>query len=395
MKPAVVVLCPVLLALAGLVLFWSLLASQAHQFETKADDLAEGIRVSLIDLEGNVVYDTAGGSLPNHAGREEIEAAKRGRGTRTTIRESETLHTTTLYHARRVGDNIVRVAIPYQSAVEAKKIIQRGFLLATLSGGYVIVLVFLLVRFHKRRIRRLAADRKMQRQRITRLAEQEAFRRDFLSNVTHEIKTPVTAILGAVELLEEDELPDGQRDKLHHILKGQAGRLNALSEDILALARLEQDTDAPRHDWEPHDLAAIVRTAIEYARPSAERASIELRAETEPVIRPCDDHAVEEALSNLLENAIRYSGAGVVRLRLRKRDDGKGEISVSDDGIGIAPENQPRLFERFYRVDKDRSREKGGTGLGLAIVKHVARLHGGDVTLVSRPGEGCTFTMVL
>ena len=389
------ILYPVFLALAGLLLIWGLLVTQARQIQGKADDLAEGVRVSLIDLDGDVVYDTEGGPLPNHAGRAEFEAAKSGEPQRTIVRQSETLQTPTLYHARRVGDYIVRIAVPYQSAIETKKIIQRGFFAAGLSGAYVIVVILLLVRSQRRRLRRLEEERTMHRKRIEEMMEREAFRRDFLSNVTHEIKTPVTGIRGAVELLQEQGLSDDERARLFQILQGQTERLNALVEDVLALSRLERDGAVNQSDWETCDLAAIARSAAEYARPAAKRAGIELQVETGPITRLCDGHALELAISNLLDNAIRYSGASLIRLRLRMREGGKIELSVSDNGIGIPLTDQPRIFERFYRVDKDRSREKGGTGLGLAIVKHVARLHGGDVSLQSRPGEGCTFAIIL
>ena len=395
MRTKSIILLPVFLVLAGLLLIWGLLVSQARQLQLKADDLAEGVRVTLINLDGEVVYDTEGGPLPNHAGRAEFEAAKNGKPQRTIVRKSETLQATTLYHARRVGDYVVRIAIPYQSAIETRKIIQRGFFAAGLSGAYVIIVIFMLARAHLRRLRLIATEREAHRKRIEEMMEREAFRREFLSNVTHEIKTPVTGIQGAVELLQEEGLSPKEQARLFQILQGQTKRLNALVEDVLALSRLERDSETDKHEWEAHDLADIVRSAIELAQPAAKRAGVELQAETESVIRLCDDHAVEDAVSNLLDNAIRYSGSNRVLVRVYERDDGKGEISVSDDGIGIPLADQPRIFERFYRVDKDRSREKGGTGLGLAIVKHVARLHGGDVTVVSRPGEGCIFTIVL
>ena len=150
------------------------------------------------------------------------------------------------------------------------------------------------------------------------------------------------------------------------------------------------------------------RTAVNLARPLAEKVGVSinfiqppntqlstLNSQLSTLIRPCDSRLLESAVSNLIQNALRYSGSTDVEVKVEGAPDGKAVISVCDHGIGIPADCQPRLFERFYRVDKNRSRAIGGTGLGLAIVKHIAQLHGGEVRVASAPDEGATFQIVI
>ena len=126
---------------------------------------------------------------------------------------------------------------------------------------------------------------------------------------------------------------------------------------------------------------------------TAELSETEIAFARQPVVRPCDPRLIESAVTNLLQNALRYSGSERIEVRVAGLQDGRAAVTVSDHGIGIPEDCQRRIFERFYRIDKDRSRALGGTGLGLAIVKHIAQLHGGEVTVKSRPGAGATFTL--
>ena len=225
----------------------------------------------------------------------------------------------------------------------------------------------------------------------------EAFRRDFISNVTHEIKTPVTGILGAVDVLADGGhgLDERDRQELLKVLRDQSVRLGALVEDILQLARLEKAEAARTAEFAVCNVGDIVETAVNLVRPLAERSGIAIGVERPPVLnRSCDPRLIESAVSNLVQNAIRHSGTRTVEVLVEGRPDGKAEICVADHGVGIPADCRARIFERFYRVDKDRSRALGGTGLGLAIVKHIAQLHGGEVSVVSKPGEGATFKVV-
>ena len=223
---------------------------------------------------------------------------------------------------------------------------------------------------------------------LTRVAD---MRRDFVANVSHELKTPLAAIRGYAETLRDGALeePPTARRFTERILN-QSQRLQALLDDLLTLSRLEGV--ASSLELEPVDLHALVRRAVELVSAAAREKRVEIEVEESPVpplLGNADE--LERLLLNLLENAIKYNRPdGKVQLRL-SRSDGEAVLEVGDTGIGIPPESIPRLFERFYRVDKGRAREEGGTGLGLAIVKHVAQAHGGTVEVESRLGHGSTF----
>jgi two-component system phosphate regulon sensor histidine kinase PhoR len=232
---------------------------------------------------------------------------------------------------------------------------------------------------------------------VTRLKRLEAVRRDFVANVSHELKTPVTSIKGFAETLEGGALddPDTAR-RFVRIIAGQADRLNSIIEDLLALSTLEQSGDSPLLQLEEADLCDVVAVALEVCGPKAEAKHVELR-ETCPgrLLARVSPPLLEQAVVNLVDNAVKYSsGGGVVDVELVEAGD-EFVIGVTDKGPGIAREHLPRLFERFYRVDKARSRDLGGTGLGLAIVKHIAQIHGGRVSVESVVGGGSTFRVHL
>jgi two-component system phosphate regulon sensor histidine kinase PhoR len=219
-------------------------------------------------------------------------------------------------------------------------------------------------------------------------------RRDFVANVSHELKTPLTAIRGFAETLRASEVPEAQRHAYLEVILRHAERLARLIDDILELSRVE-GRQQPFVAAEV-DVARIARLLLRDLAPQFEAR--QLRAEVAPEARGvalADRRAVEQILGNLLENAAKYTEPGG-RIEVRVGEVGEEvRIEVADTGIGIPPEDLPRIFERFYRVDKARSRDLGGTGLGLAIVKHLAQAQGGEVSVRSRPGEGSTFTVVL
>ncbi|TNC28786.1 sensor histidine kinase [Amycolatopsis alkalitolerans] len=225
-------------------------------------------------------------------------------------------------------------------------------------------------------------------------ARLEAVRRDFVANVSHELKTPV----GAIALLTEavldaaDDVDEVRRfgGKILH----ESTRLGTLVTELIALSRLQGAERLP--DLNVVEVDAVVREALGRTKLSAESADIQVTADAPSgLLIEGDRTLLVTALSNLLENAVAYSPAGSPVSVSRRLVDGKVEIAVTDRGIGIAEEDQQRVFERFYRADKARSRATGGTGLGLAIVKHVAANHGGEVKLWSMPGTGSTFTLRL
>ena len=230
---------------------------------------------------------------------------------------------------------------------------------------------------------------------LTDLRRLESFRSDFVANVSHEIKTPLTAILSTVETLRDTPLDPPAQTHCLDILDRQSRRLNALVRDILSLAAIERRQGAPEQDFRPCNLGLLCQGAAALVQDEAERAHIPLRLSlpSEPLTLRGDPRLLEQAIVNLLSNALHYAtGTPAIDLSL-ERADHTARIAVRD--YGIASEHLPRLFERFYRVDKDRSRERGGTGLGLAIVKHTALLHHGSVTVTSTPGQGTTFTLTL
>ena len=387
------------LALAGLALCCLLLWNQTGRFRRSVERIAEDVRVSLIDMDGKVVYDTAGQDLPNHSARAEFEAVKSDGVARSIIRESETLHMAMFYHARRVGNYVLRIAVPYQAVTDAKAYATRGLLAALGIGALIVLALFFFTRRYEQRLTRLAAERDLQDKLLDELRKLEVFRRDFISNVTHEIRTPVTGILGAVDILSDETsaLDEQDRQELQKVLKDQSVRLNALVEDILALSRLEKAESDHPFTPSPCCIANLIQTAVDLTHPSAAKAGVEIvfhpPTDAASLIRPCDPRLIESAVTNLIQNAIRHSGSPQVEIRLTGLPSGKAVIDVIDHGVGIPKECQSRLFERFYRVDKDRSRALGGTGLGLAIVKHIAQLHGGEAAVQSTPGNGSTFTI--
>jgi len=395
MKKKSQLLLPPVLALLGLAGCCLLLWSQTNRFRRSVEKIAEDVRVSLIDLDGKVVYDSTGRDLPNHSDRAEIESVKTNGRALSVVRESETLHMSMFYHARRIGNYILRIAVPYQSVTDAKAYATRGLLAAIAMGALIVLALFFFTRRYEQRLARLAAERDMKDRLLAEMRGLEEFRRDFISNVTHEIKTPVTGILGAAEILADEmlTLDDADRKELKNVIKNQSIRLNALVEDILSLARLERAETKHETEFVASNVTDIAQTAINLAHPQAAKAGVELTLDApDALTRPCDPKLVESAISNLIQNALRYSGSPKVDVKVSATPSGKAVISVIDCGIGIPAECQSRLFERFYRVDKDRSRAAGGTGLGLAIVKHIAQLHDGEVSVHSTPGHGAEFT---
>jgi two-component system phosphate regulon sensor histidine kinase PhoR len=215
-------------------------------------------------------------------------------------------------------------------------------------------------------------------------------RQDFVANVSHELKTPLTSVRGYAETLLEGGLDDLEhREGFVRIIRDQATRLQSLVDDLLSLAELERP-DA-RLRVERFDLREAVERQLGAVRDRAERAGLSLALEDGPPQTVAADRMrIEQVLANLLDNAIKYTERGGVSVWVGG-DPSHAWCEVTDTGPGIPEDEQTRVFERFYRVDKARSREKGGTGLGLSIVKHIVALHHGDVGVKRAPGGGSTF----
>jgi two-component system phosphate regulon sensor histidine kinase PhoR len=232
---------------------------------------------------------------------------------------------------------------------------------------------------------------------VTRARRLETIRKDFVANVSHELKTPIASIKGFVETLLDGAMRDpDDAARFLTIIAKQADRLGSIIEDLLSLAKIEQSEDAADLALEEASLAGVLEAAVADCQANAAARRIEFDLECDPALRAAvNSPLLEQAVTNLLDNAVKYSEPGeTVRIVARREADAV-TIAVSDRGCGIEREHLPRLFERFYRVDKARSRKLGGTGLGLSIVKHIVQAHGGQITVASVVGQGSTFTIHL
>ncbi len=232
---------------------------------------------------------------------------------------------------------------------------------------------------------------------ITRLRELERMRRDFVANVSHELRTPLTAIKGYAEILSDGALDDRETARrFTGIIENHADRLTHLLGDLLDLSRLE--SDQLEVELVPCELKPLADTSVGSVSQAAAQKQIAIDCDIPPSVKViCDPKLIEHALINLLDNAVKYTPAsGKVRIGTRPVEGtDRLTIYVEDTGIGIPSEDLGRIFERFYRVDKGRSRDLGGTGLGLSIVRHIAEVHGEEVSVQSKLGAGTTFSFEL
>jgi signal transduction histidine kinase len=225
---------------------------------------------------------------------------------------------------------------------------------------------------------------------LTSLRRLETIRRDFVANVSHELKTPLTAIRGFAETLSLELVSHPEHAQFADTIRANARRMQHLIDDLLDLSRIESG------GWVPTpvtvDVAAAAAEAIAPYVEEAEKRGSEIHVAVDPNARTlrADPVAVRQALANLVENAVRYTPRGGTVTIFSRRDNHGVTLGVRDTGSGIPPEHLPRIFERFYRVDPARSRAEGGTGLGLAIVRHLLEAHGGHVTAESTLGHGTT-----
>jgi two-component system phosphate regulon sensor histidine kinase PhoR len=231
---------------------------------------------------------------------------------------------------------------------------------------------------------------------VTQLRQVEEIRRDFVANVSHELRTPLSIFRGYLEtLLDDPHQPPGELLRILEVMERHSDRLNALVEDVLSLARLESPT--AELDLSEISLPDFLEEILRDWEKRLEAKQLRSRLDVPPDLPKleADESRLQEVIYNLLDNAVKYSPAGsLISLRAAVSGD-RMRISVADQGIGIREADLPRIFERFYRADKARSRELGGTGLGLSIVKHIAQLHGGTVEAESEPGKGTTVSVLL
>ena len=235
---------------------------------------------------------------------------------------------------------------------------------------------------------------------ITMLEQVEAIRRDFVANVSHEIRTPLTVLSGFVETLQSLPLDEKERATYLDLMAQQAHRMQSLVNDLLMLSRLEGSPLPSMNEWtlvsvlfqQIDQEANALSASLDKAGTANHQIHFDLSIDMELSGLASELHS---AMSNLVNNAVRYTPAGgEVRVSWRLLEDGRAQFTVADTGPGIASEHLPRLTERFYRVDRSRSRDSGGTGLGLAIVKHVAQRHGAELLIESAVGKGSQFSIL-
>jgi two-component system phosphate regulon sensor histidine kinase PhoR len=230
---------------------------------------------------------------------------------------------------------------------------------------------------------------------LTRLKQLERTREEFVANVSHELRTPLSLIKGYVETLLDGARNNPEvADRFLKIIERNTQRLDLLIQDLLTISALE--AGRMKLSLQPVALRPLVEKIFTDLKPPADNKNITLINQLPELAATADASRLEQVLANLVDNAIKYGRAqGHVTVGGKQRDDGKIEMFVQDDGPGIPAESLDRVFERFYRVDKARSREQGGTGLGLSIVKHIVQAHGGEVWVKSEPGKGATFFFTL
>jgi two-component system phosphate regulon sensor histidine kinase PhoR len=229
-------------------------------------------------------------------------------------------------------------------------------------------------------------------QNVTDLQKADAMRRDFVANVSHEMRTPITVLMGFLETVQSLNLEKSQQDQYFEMMMSQAQRMKSLVEDLLTLANLESNAlPASSNEVKVKTLMALLKNDAEALSQGRHALSFEMNSDGNLL---GDEREILSAFSNLVSNAIRYTpDIGAINVRWSVNKEGQGEFSVTDTGPGIASEHLSRLTERFYRVDRSRSRDTGGTGLGLAIVKHIASRHQAQLLIESTPGKGSIFTL--
>lgn len=367
----------------------------------------EELRITWVNPEGMVLYDnnTDASLLPNHADRPEIkEAFEQGVG--ESMRRSDTMNMNTFYYAVLLEDGTV-----LRVSTDARNIVS-----VFISSLPVIVILMLIIivacmilahYLTKQLIEPIdtLAENIGDSQKVPVYKELVPFvdtiraqhenilaavksRQDFTANVSHELKTPLTAISGYAELIENRMVDSEQETHFAREIKRNADRLVSLINDIIRLSELDQSEVAS--GFEEFDLFELVQDDIEALRLNANKQGLSLRLEGEACMIRGNKDMIQELLDNLCQNAIRYNTPNGKILVEVWKERGKPTLTVSDTGVGIPKDQQERVFERFYRVDKSRSKETGGTGLGLAIVKHIVELHSAEIILESEVGRGTT-----
>ena len=404
----------------SVIVFYELFKKQVfHDLKSEAefaryiiDDLSDekqfDVRVTWIGTDGNVLYDSEAETLENHSDRPEyIDAVKTGEG--KSVRKSDTLSKRIFYYAMRLDDGtVIRIAkesgsiwtifmsaLPIIIGLTLLLYVMCYFLSKHLTAKLVKPVEELVnnaanpsLEPEYKELVPFVGALKEQREDILRSA---TMRQEFTANVSHELKTPLTAISGYAELIENGMVSGDDSVRFAGEIRKNSTRLLSLINDIINLSELD---DGVKLNLEKMDLYEAAKNCIKNLKVAADKNDIKLILLGTTAYINADKSMMDEVLYNLCDNAIRYNNkGGNVIVDVSNTLDGKVKLTVKDNGIGIGKEHQERIFERFYRVDKSRSRESGGTGLGLAIVKHILTSHGAELSLASEPGKGTSITV--
>ena len=378
------------------------------EYLEQMDNIDESTRVTRIDESGNVLYDSRrdADTLDNHSGREEVrEALKSGEG--EDVRRSVTVEKDLYYYALLLEDgSVLRVSREVDSLASTALT-----MLPVIGGLAVLMIIFamLLAKWQTARlikpINELDLEQPLDNDVYTELSplltamdrqnrEKEAvsnMRKEFSANVSHELKTPLTSISGYAEIMKNGMVRPADIPVFSERIYKEARRLITLVEDIIKLSKL--DEESVELEKQEVDLYDLTREIVSRLSPQASQKNIRMELTGDPVKYVGIRQILDEMVYNVCENAIKYNNdGGRVTVWVGNTLEGP-KISVADTGIGIPKEHHERIFERFYRVDKSHSKERGGTGLGLSIVKHGALLHGAKVSVDSSPGRGTKIEM--
>ena len=378
------------------------------QYLEEMDDVDWTTRVTQIDEKGDVLYDTRrdGSTLENHSGRKEVkEALATGEG--EDVRMSDTVGQEMYYYALLLDDGTVLRASKSMDGLIRTALGN----LPVMAGLAVVMLVlaYFLAKWQTKRLVRpiyeLDLEHPLENKTYDELTpfleamdrqnkEKEAvanMRKEFSANVSHELKTPLTSISGYAEIMKNGMVRPEDIPLFSERIYKEARRLITLVEDIIKLSKL--DEESVELEKEEVDLYELTREIISRLSPQAAQKNIRMEVTGEPVKYFGIRQILDEMIYNVCENAVKYNVEnGRVSVWVGNTLDGP-KVTVSDTGIGIPQEHHERIFERFYRVDKSHSKERGGTGLGLSIVKHGALLHGAKVSVDSMPGRGTRIEM--
>ncbi len=378
------------------------------EYLEQMDNIDESTRVTRIDADGSVLYDSRrdADTLDNHSGREEVkEALKNGEG--EDVRRSVTVEKDLYYYAMLLDDgSVLRVSR------EVDSLASTALAMLPVIGGFAVLMIIfamLLAKWQTARlikpINELDLENPLDNDVYTELSplltamdrqnkEKEAvsnMRKEFSANVSHELKTPLTSISGYAEIMKNGMVRPADIPVFSERIYKEARRLITLVEDIIKLSKL--DEESVELEKQEVDLYDLTREIISRLAPQASQKNVRMELTGEPVKYTGIRQILDEMVYNVCENAIKYNNdGGRVTVWVGNTLEGP-KISVADTGIGIPAEHHERIFERFYRVDKSHSKERGGTGLGLSIVKHGALLHGAKVSVESTPGKGTKIEM--